>query len=212
MFPTCRDIIQSNPMMVKVGVHVAIIFREELQDDSKATAKYCSAIRGAKRMKKLSAEEERAGLAISTSNSVSESLHGASTYLLQVFGTISVPHTAAMGQSHTNNNHSRAHNNLVTGQTSKKTIYSKKGACLEVTAKHFYPELCQSLTAASREYTPKHKKNMEKCLRWQFEARQRNEQTKVEMESAKLEREMLLICIFYQSNSPRLWKTVKEAR
>ena len=39
MFPTRRDIIQSNPMTVVVGVHAAIIFREELRDDIKATAK-----------------------------------------------------------------------------------------------------------------------------------------------------------------------------
>ena len=53
MFPTCRDIIQSNPMTVEVGIHTAIIFREELQDDSKAIAKYCSSIRGANSIKML---------------------------------------------------------------------------------------------------------------------------------------------------------------
>ena len=40
MFPTHRDIIQSKPMTVEVGVHVAIIFCEELRDENKATAKY----------------------------------------------------------------------------------------------------------------------------------------------------------------------------
>ena len=54
MFPTCREIIKSNTMTVELGVHAAIIFRKELQDDSKATAKYCSAIRGSKIMKKVS--------------------------------------------------------------------------------------------------------------------------------------------------------------
>ena len=44
MFPTRRDIIQSNKMMVEVGIHTAIIFREELWDKNKATAKYCSKI------------------------------------------------------------------------------------------------------------------------------------------------------------------------
>ena len=39
MFPTHRDIIQSNPMAVEVGVHADIIFRKELWDKSKATAK-----------------------------------------------------------------------------------------------------------------------------------------------------------------------------
>ena len=90
-------------------------------------------------MKKLSAEEQRSGLAISASNSVSESLHGALTDLLQFFGTISIPHAAAMGQSRTNNDHGRARKNLVTGRKSKKTVDSKNGSYLEGTAKKFVP-------------------------------------------------------------------------
>ena len=77
IYPTRRDISQSNPMTVAVGIHAAIIFRKEFWDESKFTAKYCSTIRGAKSMKKVSSEQQRAGLVISTSNSVSESLHGA---------------------------------------------------------------------------------------------------------------------------------------
>ena len=130
-------------------------------------------------------EEHRAGLAISASNIVSESLHRASTDLLQVFETISIPNAAAVGQSWTNNDHGCAHNNLVTDRNSKKTIYSKKGACLEVTAKHLYPKLCQSLTEASRDYAPKHKNNVEKWMCWKFEKRQRIEDTKVDTEAAK---------------------------
>ena len=57
MFPTCREIIQPNTMMIKVGVHADIIFCKELRDDSKATAKYCSSIIGAMSMKKVLAEE-----------------------------------------------------------------------------------------------------------------------------------------------------------
>ena len=53
ILPTCRDIVQSNPMTVEVGIHAAIIFREELWDESKATAKYCSAIGGDKSMIKI---------------------------------------------------------------------------------------------------------------------------------------------------------------
>ena len=134
-------------------------------------------------MKKVSAEERHVGFAISASNSVSEILHGASTNLLQVFRTISIPHVAEMGQPRTNNDHGCAHKHFVTGQKPKKNIDSKKGAYSEGTATIFFPELRQSLTAASREYTLKHKKNMEKWLHWKFEKRQRNEQTKVETEA-----------------------------
>ena len=88
-------------------------------------------------------------------------------------------------QSRTNNNHSCAYNTLIIGQKSKKKIDSKKKAYLEGTAIHLCPELCQSLTVASRYYAPKHRKNMEKWMRWQFETWQINEQTTVETEAAK---------------------------
>ena len=96
---------------------------------------------------------------------MSERLHGASTNLLQVIGTISIPHAAAMGQSRKNNNHGRAYNNLVTGRNYKNTIDSKKGAYSGDTAKFFCLELRQSLTETSREYATKHNKNMEKWVR-----------------------------------------------
>ena len=163
-------------------------------------------------MKKVLAEERRAVLAISASNSVSESLHGASTDFLQVLGTISIPHALAMGQSRTNNNHGNSHKNFITGRKSKKKIDSKKKAYLEGTAIHLCPELCQSLTVASRYYAPKHRKNMEKWMRWQFETCQINEQTTVETEAAKTGKGNFVALFFFnQSNSPRLWKTVKEA-
>ena len=130
--------------------------------------------------KKVLAEEQRASPAIYASNNVSEILHRASTDLLQIFGTISIPHAAVMGQSQTNNDHSRVQNNLVTGQNSKKIIDSKKGAYSEGTTTSLCPELRQSLTSASREYTPKHKKNMDKWMRWQLNTQQRNEHTKVD--------------------------------
>ena len=34
MFPTCRDIIQSNPMTVEVGVHAAIFFAKSFETRS----------------------------------------------------------------------------------------------------------------------------------------------------------------------------------
>ena len=143
---------------------------------------------------------------------MSESLHGDSTNFLQFFGTISIPHAVEMGQSRTNNYHGRAQKNLVTGQKSKNMIDSKKGAYSEGTAKNLCLELRQSLTEASRELAPNHKKNMEKWLRWQFETRQKNEQTQVETEAAKTgEGNVVALYFFHQSNSARFWKTVKEA-
>ena len=81
-------------------------------------------------------------------------------------------------------------------------INSKKGVYSEVTATNLYPELRQSLMAASREYVLKHKKNMEKWMRWQFETRQRNEHTKVETESEKT-REGNVVALYFLTNPTR---------
>ena len=158
-------------------------------------------------------EERRAGIAISASNIVSESIHASSINLLQFFGTIRTTHAVAMGQSHTNSNDSRAHNNLVTIRKSKKTIESKKGAYLEGTSTNFCSELRQSLEAASMEYSPKHKKNMEKWLRWKLETRKKNEHTNIETEAAKTgEGNVVALYFFDQYKSPQLWKTVEKSR
>ena len=148
-------------------------------------------------------EERRAGLAISASNSVYEIFHRASTDLLQVFETISIPNAAAVGQSWTNNDHGRAHKKFVTGRKSKKTIDSKKGDYSKGTAKNLCPDLRKSLTEASRECAPKHKKNMEKWMRWQFETRQRNQQTKVETEAVKTG-ESNVVALYFLTNLTHL--------
>ena len=50
-------------------------------------------------------------------------------------------------------------------------------------------------------------------MRWKFETRQRNEQTKVETEAANTgEGNVIALYFIIQSNSPCLWKTVKEAQ
>ena len=69
-----------------------------------------------------------------------------------------------------------------------KTIDSKKESYSEGTPTNLCPEIHQSLAAASREYVPKHKKNMEKWMYWKFEAQQRNEKTKLRTEAPRLER------------------------
>ena len=154
-------------------------------------------------MKKVSTEEQYAGLTISASNIVSDSIHRDSTNLLQVTGTISIPLAAEMGQSWTNKDHSRAHKNLVTGQKSKKIIYSKKGVYSEGKATNLCPELRQSLTEASMEYVPKHKKNMKEWMRWKFETHQRNERTKVETEATNTgEGNVVILYFFTNINRP----------
>ena len=82
-----------------------------------------------------------------------------------------IPHAATMGQSRTSNYYGHSHKTLVTSRKSKKKIDYKKGAYLEGTVTNLCLELCKSLRAASRKYAPKHKKNMEKLIRWQLDTR-----------------------------------------
>ena len=57
MFPTRRDILQSNTFTSELAVQAAVIFREEFRDKDKATSKYLSEIGGMKSLAKLSPEE-----------------------------------------------------------------------------------------------------------------------------------------------------------
>ena len=56
-------------------------------------------MKGAKSIKKVSRADRNASLNVLASNSVSESLYGASTDILVAFGTISIPNAAGIGQS-----------------------------------------------------------------------------------------------------------------
>ena len=46
MYPTRRDIVQASELSCELTVAAAVIFRKEFRDESKATAKYLSAIGG----------------------------------------------------------------------------------------------------------------------------------------------------------------------
>ena len=111
MFPTPKNIVQSEEMTGDIGVHFGVVMRQEFRDTGKATAKYLSAIQGTKSITKGSRAEMNASLSLSASNIVSKSLHGASTDVLIAFGTISIPNTVRLGQSRTNNDHGRGHKN-----------------------------------------------------------------------------------------------------
>ena len=122
MFPTRKDIVQSEEMTEDIGVHFGVVMRQEFRDTGKATANHSSTIKGAKSIRKVSRAERNATLNLSASNSVSESLHGALTGVLIAFGTIIIPNAAGLGQSQTNNDHGRGHKNLVSGHKSKTPV------------------------------------------------------------------------------------------
>ena len=66
---------------------------------------------------------------------------------------------------------------------------------------------------AKQEFSPVHKKRMDKWLECQFEARQRAEEMKMnkQLEGYK-EENIVAIYFFEQYHSPRCWKTVAQAR
>ena len=93
-----------------------VFFCREFRDESKASAKYLSAIGGSVSIDQLSDEHLAARQGIEATNNASERLHGASADFLQVFGTISITHLAAGGQAAVNNDSGRAHQSLVSGR------------------------------------------------------------------------------------------------
>ena len=173
MFPTCEDIVQSGEITRDIGVHVGVVMHKKFRDTRKATANNLSTIKGAKSIKKISRAERNASLNVSASNSVSESLHGASTGVLIVFGTISIPNAAGLGQSRTNTDHGRSHKNLVSGCKQKTPGESRTGAYADGSATNLDPLLRQSLTKVSQTRAEQHTNEIKGWMEFQYETHQR---------------------------------------
>ena len=199
MFPTRKDIIQSQEMTGDTGVHFAVVMRHEFRNTSKATAKYLGDIKGAKSIKKVSRAERNTGLNVFASNIVSESLHGASTNVLVAFGTIIIPNVAGIGQLRTNNDHGRSHKNIVSGRKAKTASESRNGAYVDDAATLLDLQLCRSLTATSRDRADQHKKEMKGWTQFQFGTRQRKEQVKMD-EALMTNRDQDIVSLYFLSS------------
>ena len=93
MYSARRDIVQASELSCELAVAAAENFRKEFRDESKATAKYLSAIGGSVSMDQVSDEYLAVGQGIEATKNSAKWLHGAaSTDFLQVFGTISITH------------------------------------------------------------------------------------------------------------------------
>ena len=125
-YPTRHDISQSTDLSLELAVVIATTMRAEFVDPRKNTARYLSEINGISSLAVISEEQRVAGYGVDASNSVSESVHAASTDMFVVFGTIRAQFCAGIGQSRFNNDFGRGHKNLVRGQkkTSKKRVKS----------------------------------------------------------------------------------------
>ena len=107
--------VQSNPCSTLLCIESACEFQVQFRAGEEATAKYLKAIKGKKSMArgKVKRAERMAGGGIDATNSISESLHAASTYGLQQGSTIRLDNCAAEGQTRANNDFGRNHVSLV---------------------------------------------------------------------------------------------------
>ena len=150
---------------------------------------------------------------IDASNRISESLHVASTDMLQVFGTIPVDHCTAIGMTRSNNDFGRAHKNLVHGRKSKSNKADNQSNSGN-TVGYFH---CISANAQKSliRFVKKHAKHQrqyfDQYLTKQFELRQENEevQRRKSLSDAK-EAYIDAILILWLYNLPRFWRTVAQ--
>ena len=96
-------------MCVDVFAQAGQIVQRECRDVSKTTAVYLSAIIGAKSVRKVTKEEVLAGRNVPATNCISESTHASSTVDFQY--TTRPDHICATGQTRSNKDYHRAHNN-----------------------------------------------------------------------------------------------------
>ena len=74
-------------------------------------------------------------------------------------------------------------------------------------------ELRETSLIHSKEFVPVHKKRMDQCLKFQFEARQEAEQMRLEKKTeGLLEENIVIVCLFEKNHPPRFWKTGAVAR
>jgi len=154
-------------------------------------------------------DELKAGVGVDASNSVSESLHLSSMLGIEHYGTICIDHSAAEGQTRSNNDFGRGHRDLVTGKRTKNKVgYITIGSFHELP-----PELKESLIQWAREYARRNKQDFDLWLNRQKALRRKKEVEKLEKEYADATEDYIVAIYFFeQYSSPRCWKTVTDTR
>ena len=205
------DIIQSNPCSTLLCIESACEFRVQFRDGTKATAKYLKAIKGKKSMArgKVKRAERMAGRGIDATNSISESLHAASTYGLQQGSTIRLYHCAAEGQTRANNDFGRNHVSLVSGRKAKHGHKTKAVGTFHLLP----PELQRTALIASKENATDNRRRFDVALEKQFEKRRRKEEIALDKKYKDATEEYIVALYFFeQYHSPRCWTCVDTAR
>jgi hypothetical protein len=101
------DIIQTNKLCPEISVDAAAVFLIQFREESKATSKHLSSIGGKYSLAKILESDRKAGLGKEESNSISKSVHAASTLALKTCGTIRLDNAAGEGQARFERNHEK---------------------------------------------------------------------------------------------------------
>ena len=209
-YPTRLDIVESTSYSAELASEAATIFRKEFRDETKATAKYLSSIRGSRSLKKISEEERKAGQGIDASNSIAESLHAAATGNLKTFGTIDLQHSAGMGQTNHNNDLGREAETFLDTRKGSKSKPEGRG----MGGYHkMCPELRRSAIMTAKRKLRRFRKHWSAALKNQFETKRIKEEIilKEKLEGAE-EDYIDAIFLFRQYHSKRCWRTKQEAK
>ena len=208
-YPTCRDVVQTDSACSELASVAASVFRIEFRDKRKATAAYLSDIKGARSMDKISDAEKLAGRGVAASNSISESVHATSTWLLQLFGTIDIQHCAAGGQTRSNNDFGRDHDNFVQGRKRKKEKKTRGVGGFH----KLVPELQYTAMLTSKEERKNNKKQFQAYLKCQFDKRRIKEEVAMQKKLDMAQEDYMEAVLLYdQYHSERCWLTGRVAR
>ena len=191
-FPTRGDMRETNLLSAQIASEAASIFQAEFRDTSKATSAYLSAIQGRKSMGKVSDKERLISVGLDATNSISESLHASTTHGLKMYGTIRMDHSAAEGQSRSNNDFGRG---------------------TEIGYFHTKPyELQRTAIIASKEKAASNRRSFDVAVARQFQLRREGEELALKKaKSDATEDHIVAIYMYDQFHSKRCWKTVRQA-
>ena len=208
-YPSRADIMKTDDLCSHLAVIAATTILTEFRDTQKATHNYLSSIHGKYSKAVISEEQRHAGKGKEASTSIVESNFASATQSLKTYGTIRLDSAAAEGQTRTNNDFGRGHEQLINikkSGTSESGI--KPGLVFQLK-----PELVTSLFHSAKQGAPNLRKRHDLDLKLlnQEKIKKLNEAQLKELEKQE-ENYILSLDYFEIGISERRWKSVEEAK
>jgi len=209
-WPTLDSNRETTELCIELARGIATTILLELEDTSKATHNYLSAVDGKWSQKLLSAEEMEASLGVRANNDPSESGFSTMTEVLSGFGRIDLLSACGIGQTRSNGDWRRDLAPLISGRKRKEKEGATKG---ETGFWHGLPEklqngilaLCKRKAAAARS-------KFKASLKRQRQVKREKKRAEMAKKLAKVEKNHIAVSYLHQQyNSPRCWMTRKEA-